>query len=87
MYKYKKLLFSLCWFHSILLERRKFKSLGFNIPYDFNDSDFNICKDILKLYLAQYNDETPWAALRYLTANANYGGRVTDSWDRRLVNK
>jgi len=49
--------------------------------------DFNICKDILKLYLAQYNDETPWAALRYLTANANYGGRVTDSWDRRLVNK
>ena len=31
--KFKKLLFSLCWFHSILLERRKFKSLGFCIPY------------------------------------------------------
>ena len=23
--KYKKLLFCLCWFHSVLLERRKFK--------------------------------------------------------------
>merc|ERR1711924_46946 len=83
--KYKKLLFCLCWFHSILLERRKFKTLGFCIPYDFNDSDFSICEDILALYLDQY-DATPWDALRYLTAEANYGGRVTDDWDRRLVN-
>ena len=84
--KYKKLLFSLCWFHSILLERKKFKSLGLNVPYDFNDSDFQICKDILKLYLGQYTETTPWDALRYLTAQANYGGRVTDFLDRRLVN-
>merc|ERR1711871_307261 len=82
---YKKLLFSLCWFHSILLERRKFKSLGFCIPYDFNDSDFSICQDILALYLDEFED-TPWDALRYLTSEANYGGRVTDDWDRRLVN-
>ena len=40
--KYQKLLFSLCYFHSVLLERRKFKSLGFNIPYDFNDTDFQV---------------------------------------------
>jgi len=38
--KYKKLLFALTWFHSVLLERRKFKSLGFNVPYEFNDSDY-----------------------------------------------
>ena len=41
--KYKKLLFALCFFHSILLERRKFLMLGWNIPYDFNDSDFEVC--------------------------------------------
>jgi len=38
--KYKKLLFCLCYFHSVLIERRKFLMLGWNIPYDFNDSDF-----------------------------------------------
>lgn len=84
--KFKKLRFSLCWFHAILLERRKFKTLGFNIPYDFNDSDFLICEDLLALYLDTFPEKTPWEALRYLTAEANYGGRVTDSWDRRLVN-
>ena len=40
--KYKKLLFSLCFFHSILIERRKFLMLGWNISYDFNDSDFEV---------------------------------------------
>jgi dynein heavy chain len=38
--KYQKLLFALAYFHSALLERRKFRTLGLNIPYDFNDTDF-----------------------------------------------
>ena len=38
--KYKKLLYSLCWFHAIIIERKRFKSLGWNIIYDFNDNDF-----------------------------------------------
>ena len=40
--KYKKLLFSLCFFHSLLIERRKFLTLGWNIVYGFNDSDFEV---------------------------------------------
>lgn len=38
--KYQKLLFALAYFHSVLLERRKFRTLGLNIPYNFNDTDF-----------------------------------------------
>ena len=40
--KYKKLMFCLCFFHSVLLERKKFLMLGWNIAYEFNDSDFEV---------------------------------------------
>jgi len=40
--KFKKLLFALCFFHAILLERKKFQQLGWNIVYGFNDSDFEV---------------------------------------------
>ena len=140
--KYQKLLFALIYFHSVLLERRKFRSVGLNIPYDFNDTDYKVsiqstpgcalcdilisvseqlesalvakacqlsmralkclathawCQgfmgccamqvsdDLLKQYLDSYVD-TPWAALKYLIAEANYGGRVTDELDRRVLN-
>ncbi|WIA13292.1 hypothetical protein OEZ85_006876 [Tetradesmus obliquus] len=83
--KYQKLLFALAYFHSALLERRKFRTLGLNIPYDFNDTDFSVSDDLLKSYLDSYVD-TPWEALKYLIAEANYGGRVTDELDRRVLN-
>jgi dynein heavy chain len=82
--RYKKLLFALSFFHSVLVERRKFGTLGLNIPYDFNDSDFSVSENILSLYLDEYK-EIPWAQLRYLVAEASYGGRVTDDFDRRLL--
>ncbi|GIM07381.1 hypothetical protein Vretimale_11536 [Volvox reticuliferus] len=82
--KYQKLLFALTYFHSVLLERRKFRTLGFNIPYDFNDTDFSVSDDLLKSYLDSY-ENTPWDALKYLIAEANYGGRVTDELDRRVL--
>ncbi|XP_039605580.1 dynein heavy chain 2, axonemal [Polypterus senegalus] len=81
---YKKLLFSLCFFHSVLLERKKFLQLGWNIVYGFNDSDFEVSENLLSLYLDEY-EETPWDALKYLIAGVNYGGHVTDDWDRRLL--
>ena len=83
-HKYRRLLFCLVFFHAVLVERKKFGTLGYNVPYDFNESDFDISEDCLAYYLAAY-DKTPWDALRYLIAEANYGGRVTDGFDFRLV--
>merc|ERR1712159_674312 len=82
--KYKKLLYCLCYFHSVLLERKKFLQLGWNIIYGFNDSDFEGSENLLALYLDN-KDQTPWEALKYLVAGVNYGGHITDEWDRRLL--
>ena len=82
--KYGKLLFALTYFHAVMLERRKFRTLGINIPYDFNDTDYSVSDDVLKAYLDAYV-ETPWDALKYLISEANYGGRVTDEIDRRVL--
>ncbi|XP_069776189.1 dynein axonemal heavy chain 2 isoform X3 [Narcine bancroftii] len=82
--KYRKLLFAMCFFHCILLERKKFLQLGWNIVYSFNDSDFEVSENLLSIYLDEY-EATPWDALKYLIAGVNYGGHVTDDWDRRLL--
>jgi len=44
-----------------------------------------VSENLLSLYLDEY-DETPWEALKFLIAAINYGGHVTDDWDRRLLN-
>uniref|UniRef100_A0A671KAM8 Dynein heavy chain C-terminal domain-containing protein n=1 Tax=Sinocyclocheilus anshuiensis TaxID=1608454 RepID=A0A671KAM8_9TELE len=75
---------SLSFFHSVILERKKFLQLGWNIVYSFNDSDFEVSENLLSLYLDEY-EEIPWDALKFLIAGINYGGHVTDDLDRRLL--
>eukprot|EP00826_Nyctotherus_ovalis_P044803 TRINITY_DN4876_c0_g2_i3.p1 TRINITY_DN4876_c0_g2~~TRINITY_DN4876_c0_g2_i3.p1 ORF type:complete len:466 (-),score=140.55 TRINITY_DN4876_c0_g2_i3:737-2134(-) len=81
---FKKMLFGLAFFHAIILERRKFGSIGWNIPYEWMDSDFEISKLQLLIYLNEQPD-IPYDALNYLVADINYGGRVTDDKDSRLI--
>ena len=40
---FKKLLFDFCLFHAIILERKSYGPIGWNICYEFSQSDLNSC--------------------------------------------
>lgn len=87
--EFKSLCYVLSFFHATIQERKKYGKIGWNVQYDFNDSDFRISFKLVMLYLNKAIDQNeevlPWETMRYLIGDAMYGGRVTDNWDRRVL--
>ena len=82
---FRKLMFGLCLFHAVIQDRRKFGPLSWNIRYGFTDGDLKVCQTQMKMFLDDY-DEIPYRVIRFMCSEINYGGRVTNDKDRRLIN-
>ena len=88
---YRPLMYVLAFFHAIVQDRRKFGKIGWNCHYDFNESDFMVCTEILSTYLNKAmatideDQAMPWGSLKYLIGEVMYGGRAIDSYDRRIL--
>ena len=64
--------------------------MGWNIVYDFNDSDFIFSEKLIRQFVdvvpdKSSNQSVQWDAIKYMISEINYGGRVTDDSDRRLL--
>ncbi|KAH8057484.1 dynein light chain binding protein [Aureococcus anophagefferens] len=85
---FRPCLFVLAWLHAVVQERRKYGKIGWNVNYDFNESDFQISRKLLSLYLKKaFEDEDeflPWGSLKYLIGDAMYGGACRTTWTGAL---
>lgn len=82
--EFKKLFFALSFFHAVVLNRKRFGPIGWNIPYEFTDEDLLVSLKQIESILTEYK-EIPYKVLNYICAELNYGGRVTDNKDLRLI--
>jgi len=80
---FRRLLFGLAFYHALVLERRKFGAIGWNISYDFANSDLKAGRMNLRMYLAEDRGPVPFETLNNVVGDITYGGRVTDKWDKR----
>jgi len=84
--KTKSILFGLCYFHSIMMERKTFGPMGFNMKYPFSIGDLRDSATCLQNYMdSTSGGKIPWDDLRYIFGEIMYGGHIVNDYDRLVA--
>merc|ERR1711935_821806 len=93
---WRTLLYGVCFLHSVVIERKKFGSLGWCVPYEYNNSDLAASLLFIERYLdnlqkisgmatnPNQNFQINYTVLIIMICDIQYGGRITDNLDREL---
>lgn len=77
--EFTKLLYGFCFFHSVIQVRKQFGAFGWNVDYDFDESDFFVSVSQLQR-LINKTGVVDFAGISILT-EANYGGKIDNAWE------
>merc|ERR1719162_575944 len=85
--KWRTLVYTMSFLHSVVQERRKFGPIGWCVPYEYNNSDLDACIIFLEKLVAtsiMVGQPVSWITVQYMVSEVQYGGRITDDLDREL---
>lgn len=83
--KMKSILFGLCHFHAVMLERKMYGPMGYNMMYPFSVGDLRDSAVVLSNYMENSGGgKIPWADLKYIFGEIMYGGHIVNDFDRKM---